>query len=455
MRLREVRRKPKGAEIKEAERLERFMQRCGNREDSDLARHETFEAFLRKITRQTYTWDQVNFEVQHDPLGRPAAFQTYDPKTIRRVLKSSSMKQAQNVDFVQVWQNKIWAGWTANEMCFGVRRPRSDLEAMGYGFPEPEELVNTLTYLLWAENYNAAAFKQGALAEGVLQIIGDMPRKQLRGLRRQFKAMLTGISNAARLAIVNLPASTGKEKVDLLRFKQSNREMEFREWINFLLKVVCAIYQIDPAQIGFVFGAEGQTQSLTERGPMERVQISKDKGLRPLLRFIEYLLNAWIIWPLNPDFEFAFVGLDSISEQEKLDLDTKAVKAFKMVDEIRAEHDLEDMPDGKGQVILDPAWMNAEAQAKAMAAEAEMGGDEYEEGDEGPDEGPDDEPPDEDQGDEVEKPGEKPDNGKTGPPKPPKPPQPPAPPGGKVKKALNPRVIYEVHVDYEAEDEAA
>jgi hypothetical protein len=85
-------------------------------------------------------------------------------------------------------------------------------------------------------------------------------------------------------------------------------------------------------------------------------------------------MNKHIIWPINEDFEFQFVGFDSTTRSETADLATKQVKSYKTVDEVRAGEDLPALPDGQGEIILDPVWMQ-----KHMAAQGGMG----EEGEEG------------------------------------------------------------------------
>ena len=99
-----------------------------------------------------------------------------------------------------------------------------------------------------------------------------------------------------------------------------------------------------------------------------------NRGLRPLLRFLSHCINKHILWPINEDFEFKFVGLDARTPTEQADLATKQVKTYKTVDEIRAEEDLPPLPEKQGEIILDPTWMQAH-----MAAQ---GGGEMPEGEE-------------------------------------------------------------------------
>jgi len=92
------------------------------------------------------------------------------------------------------------------------------------------------------------------------------------------------------------------------------------------------------------------------------VKFSKDKGLYPILKFIQKKLNKYIIHPKNPKYEFAFVGLDSMSPKEQLDLDAVSVKTYKTLNELRKEKNLPPLPEG--DILLDSTYANAVNQAK-------------------------------------------------------------------------------------------
>jgi hypothetical protein len=108
------------------------------------------------------------------------------------------------------------------------------------------------------------------------------------------------------------------------------------------------------------------------------------------MEHIEDCLNRHIIWEINPDFEFAFTGLNAKEESKQRQAWEEESKSYKMIDEVRAEMDLEPLPDGSGQVVRDPVWLQAKQGAEQMAqGEEEQGG-------EG--EGPLDELPGDDEG---------------------------------------------------------
>jgi hypothetical protein len=90
--------------------------------------------------------------------------------------------------------------------------------------------------------------------------------------------------------------------------------MEFSEWVKFLLVMTCAVYRIDPSELGFQF--KDQTNIFGQAGQKERLQHSKDKGLKPILVFLQEVINYYLVSELDEDFEFVFTGVDAEEEKE-------------------------------------------------------------------------------------------------------------------------------------------
>jgi len=378
-------------QIKEIQTL---IQTCGGYKYEP----QGFEGFMRKIVRDSLTYDQANFEVVYNKAGKPGAFCAVDAMTIRRAIPKDAKRKggAAGLDsndkdaFVQVLGNKQVAEFGRQEMAWGIRRPRTWMRVNGYGYPELEESMRIITNLLNAAEYNSNNFTHGVHANSILTVKSGMSKEVFAAFRRQFYAMVSGVRNAKRTPIIQLDPEM-KEEISNVSMSQSNKEMEYSNWMSFLLKVLCSVYGLDAAELGFVYGNEGQAASLSQKGPEERIVASKERGLRPLVRAVQGWMNQWVVYPVDEDFEIQFVGFDAHSESEKVELDTKAVKAFKTVNEIRAEHDLPPLEDSVADMVLDPTYVQF-----ATAGGEEEGGEE--EGDYGSyfddskgDEGEDDE----------------------------------------------------------------
>lgn len=394
IKLRDLDRSPTKEEQKRIKEMEQFIQYCGvpeNFEDTpEFKRRDNFDTFLRKITRDSLTFDQINFEIVPRNDGRPYCFFAVDAATIRMIpdkkeqierfqydpkdagLKFGFDSEKHFKEFVprhpkycQVIngvKRHVYDEW---EMAFGVRNPRTDLAALGYGLSEIEMLVTTITSHMNAETYNRKFFSQGSTIKGVITFEGMVPPDQLEAFRRQWHAQVAGVNNSWRTPILAL----GKDgKMNWQSLHSTNREMEFGKWLEYCIKTICGVFMIDPIEIGFDISRQGSGQNSSTGGlgsgqQAERLALSKDKGLRPILSHIESLINNYIIWRLDPNFEFEFVGLNSATEKDDLDKSIQMVKSFKTVNEIRAEHDLKPLPDfdkikNPGDVILDSSLIN-------------------------------------------------------------------------------------------------
>lgn len=384
--------------------LEEFISNTGLIDDSrKIDERETFEVFLRKIARDRLISDQVAVEIIPTNNGKLHHFvavsggsvryaqknlknlykegaiysQLYTDQSKDNPFKDKKLKIDENEEYryVQVYRGRIVAAFTEDELIFKMGNPVSDIEANGYSIGELELLVNTVTSHLHAENYNRLFFTHGHAQKGILHIKGNVPRTQLDGFRRQWYQQATGNTNSWRTPIIG-----GAEDVRWISLQSSNRDMEFAQWVNYLVKIICAIYQIDPLEINFdVSRGGGQTQQMGQTGSFrnqERIKISKDRGLRPILRFIENIINDEIISRINDRFVFKFVGLDSETVEEELIRHEKEIQYYKTINEIRKEHDMKELNlddiEGPGDMIMNPTFLQI-YQSFKMPQPGEMG----------------------------------------------------------------------------------
>lgn len=351
--------------------IETFLENCGYRNDNDI---DDFDTFIRKLVRDSLTYDQACFEIVPDRKGRPAQILAVDAATIRAASEDYGgetmwdklpPKKNEKVKWVQVIDNTVVAWFTSEELAFGVRNPRSNINLQPYGFSELEQLIQQITSHLYAEEYNSKFFSQGGTTKGIINLkaepngIGN--KEQLDSFKRQWRAQVNGMEGAWKTPVLQVPNG-----IEYINVSQSNRDMEFNQWMNYLINIVCAVYAIDPAEINFANngGAAGQS-SVFENSQEQKLKHSKDKGLKPLLRFIESIINKWVVSKFSQDYVFVFAGLDEQSEDEKAELDTKQVKTWKTVNEIRKDHG--EKPIDDGDVILDSSWLNYHSQQQMMS----------------------------------------------------------------------------------------
>lgn len=356
---------PTAADRKEIERLTNIVLHSGSTNNGRP--RPNFEGFLRAYTRDSLKYDAGAFEIIHNRRGKPIEWLPVDGKMIRYAETGGTFPVADKdaIYTVGVIESMIVAKWKRRQLSFEPRNVTTDIRMMGYGVPEIESMINMVTALLAALTYNRNFFLQGVNARGILALMGDMPEKQLNDFRNEWYSMLAGAENAWRTPVVNT------QDVKWIPMQTSNRDMEFTAWVDFLIKTCCAFYQMDPIEINFKFGNQGGGRAMFEGASRAKVQESRERGLKPLLRFIAANLNKYIIEPLNSDFELMFTGLEMQTPKEIADLYTQQARSFMTVNEVRAQQDLPAFPPDLGDVILDANWMNAYSAVRTEEKERE------------------------------------------------------------------------------------
>ena len=332
---------------------------CGS--DYNAWHGDSLDSLTRKFIPDSLALDQGTFEVIRNRKGIPIEMMAVDGATVR-VADSidddeykGSRKQVNGYypSYVQVLDQNIKNEYYPWELCFGVRNPSSNIYNNGYGNSELEELMNVVTWMLNSDSYNGKFFSQGSSPKGILKVSGNVNAARLKEFRQEWHSTTSSVMNAHKVPIID------GENVDFINLQSSNRDMEFSQWQEYLIKVSCALYKIDPTEIfDFVNSKPGFNGENTE----EKVKYSRDKGLKPLLRSFQTWLNKYWVNPRNPELELIFVGLDTDSEQKELELDIKRGQSFMGMNELREKHDLGDLDEK--DMVLNPVWM----QMKQMEA---------------------------------------------------------------------------------------
>jgi hypothetical protein len=344
-----------------------------------------YDRWLRMFSRDSWQFDQAVSEKIRTRKGEVVGFKAIDASTIRRAKPSPAALnrgrlKPQDRGFVQMVQQKIVATWKEEEIVWGIRRPRTNMRTYGYGYPELEELINVVTWLLNASTYNGVAFTNGMHASTILLVKSAMEPQKFRAFQRYVRAMLTGPRNALKTPFVRLDPDKD-EDIKAVNLSGNPQDLMWKEFMHFWLKVLTGVFLMDPAELGFLYGPEGQKSSLSAQGPGDRIKYSKETGLRPMVRLVETILNEQFVWERDPDFRCVLQGLDVLTQQERLDLDIKKLGNFAKVNEIRSNWDLEEIDSPAADMILNQVYW----QAAQQAAMEEQGGEEY--GGEGPPEG--------------------------------------------------------------------
>lgn len=300
---------------------------------------DSFQDFGRKIIFDTLTLDQLSFECVRSRNQELCKFRAIDASLIR-LLDSVDPKFKEEFEkyrykghlprFCMVWNGQlmqnpitkehiIYYPW---ELGYGIRNKSTNIYRNGYGTSELETLVNIMTWVLWGFEYNANFFSKGSQPKGFINVKNqNIDNTTLNEFRQAWTQTMKGVGNSHKVPVMQ---GIDLEWIDLQ--KGTNRDMEFNEWIKFLFIIVCSVYRIDPSELGFQF--KEQTNVFGQDGQRERLDHSKEKGLKPLLIFFASIVNHYLVSEMfDGEFEFVFTGIEIEDEEKQVELDKKKTEA--------------------------------------------------------------------------------------------------------------------------------
>ena len=319
---------------KEIERIVNFIERGG--EVSKWDGGDTLITFVKKILFDSLSLDQLAFEIVRTRGFELNKFKAVDASMIR-ILDADDPQYSQDFEkyryrgylpkYCQVWDQQIvynkfkkeYVLYYPWELGYGVRNQSTNIYDNGYGKSELESLSEIITYVLNSVQYNGNFFKNGSNPKGFLNIKDSTANQtQLNEFKQHWRQLLTGTQNSHKIPVFQ---GLNVEWIDL---QQSNREMEFDNWTKFLIVLTCSVYRIDPSELGFQLRDSSNT--LGQYGQKERLDHSKQKGLYPILVFLQSVFNHYLIEELNEDFELVFTGMEVEDEEKQVKLDKEKIE---------------------------------------------------------------------------------------------------------------------------------
>jgi len=330
--------------------LEDFIYNCGRKENTPPDDRMLFGEFLKLIGRDVITFGHAAIEKVKTRGGGLHRFRLLPAESVYRINKAVPKKQIESEEesarkvygvpkgdndprqdqtinevpveyykYVQVsYDNRPIANFGDEDMIFKLFNPQNFADSNGYCYSPLEMAIINITNHLNVENYNSNFFTQGYAARGVLHLKGTVTQSQLANFRRQFYNSISGAQHAWRTPIV-----AGLDEVQWVPMSASAKEMEYINFNNHLMRILCAQFQIDPVEIGLDY-----LVSATGRSPMQqanneyKISYSRERGLGPILMFMEDLINGEIIPAIDKNlaskYRFNFTGFTDETPQTEI-----------------------------------------------------------------------------------------------------------------------------------------
>lgn len=168
------------------------------------------------------------------------------------------------------------------------------------GLSPLEVLSETIESDLAAAAYNAKAV-MAAAPPGVLHLGEGVRADQVDAFRAYWDAEIAGRSQIA--------ITGGGKGIQWMPLASTNRDMQFMEWQVYLARKICAVFGVQPQDIGIGFDVN---RSSSETG----AAFTQDVGIAPLLDLIAEYLTREIVWRYDKNLRFAYTDMGRQSQGE-------------------------------------------------------------------------------------------------------------------------------------------
>lgn len=353
-------------DLAEIASLEDFVYHCGRKEGTPAEDRMLFGEFLKLTVRDALTFGHIAVEKVKTRKGglhrfRPlpaenmylinkrmsknqiAQQEKSAKQTYGQPLSDNDPKQEYEVNAVQndfykyiqmSYNMQPLAHFGDEDLIFKNFNPQNFADSNGYCYSPLELAIINVTNHLNVENYNANFFTHGYAARGVLHLKGTVTQSQLMNFRRQFYNTISGTQHAWRTPIV-----AGLDEVQWVPMSGSAKEMEYINFNNHLMRIVCSMFQIDPVELGLDYLVSANGRSPAQQSNNEyKIMYSRERGLYPILMFLEDMINGELLPAIDKNlsdkYKFIFTGYTDETPQTEIAQMQAEMTVFKSMNDL-------------------------------------------------------------------------------------------------------------------------
>lgn len=232
------------------------------------------------------------------------------------------------------------ARWRNEDFIYMMANPRTDSPV---GLPPLETLRNAVEAELAAHEYNVRQVANAA-PNGIINLGEGFTEQQVTRFREFFESEVAG---RGPLGFIG-----GSKDPGFIKFNDSNRDQQFLEWQIYLVRKIAVVFGLTPQDLGVTFDVNRSTSEI-------QLQVSEDRGLRPLMSLIQEYFTEEIVWdktfggPAN-NLAFRFTALNLKESTAKAAIYEKALAGvpWRFVNEARIDEGREPIPEMEGKLIM-------------------------------------------------------------------------------------------------------
>ncbi len=262
----------------------------------------------------------------------------------------------QPVRYVQVVDGQIETEYAEDELIYLQQNPLTDITNGGYAMGPTEAMADWIAAEVLALQYNSNYFDHGSVPPGILVLFGNYSTDTMEALNTMWETDVKGVIGQHKpVALAVEPGPNGGAGANWFPMKTTNRDMEMGDFLDKLTTKIASGFLCDPVELGQRTAATSGGMSQSDNTEA-KIDLSRDKGLIPLLDMLETMLNRHIMPHLAPGYVARFTGINAEDESAKVDFLNKQLKEGALTPrEWRKAMGLDEAPPGtdKAQQWLD------------------------------------------------------------------------------------------------------
>jgi hypothetical protein len=238
----------------------------------------SWRQFIGEVLEDLLVLDAGVIEKERNGYGWIVAMYPVDGATIRPNLDEYGGYH--DDAYVQLIEGQLTARFGMEDLVYIMDNPQTDVRFSGYGMSPLEHLIISVTAELYSSKYNMSYFEKGSVPEGILNLGEDVSPEDVDAFRLYWMNEIMGKPWA-------LPIVGGKG-VEWTAWRQSNKDMEFMSYQEWLLKKLCAVYQIAPQEVGELEDVNRSTADSQDES-------NDSKSIEPILSLLKDYIDVEIV----------------------------------------------------------------------------------------------------------------------------------------------------------------
>lgn len=210
-----------------------------------------------------------------------------------------------------------------SDLIYGMQNPRAN---SAVGLSPLEVLKQTIDAEMRGSSYNAKMV-MGAPPEGVLNIGESASPTDVVSAKHEWESEILGQSNFAIIGGYKAPS--------WISFRSTNQEMQFREWLDYLVRQHAIVFGLSPMDLGITFDVNRSTADAQSDN-------TEGRGLKPLMAMLGKLITRHVVQDdsyggKENNLQFVWTALNIKESQAKANINKVALGStpWKTVNEAR------------------------------------------------------------------------------------------------------------------------